>query len=376
MSDIKVLPVHTARQKHAFLTFPWKIYKNDPLWVPPLMSDRRKNTSPARGLFFKNGYAELFVAWRRGRPVGTIVCAEDKNNTETRGRGECMIGFFECVDDYAVAQALFDKATDWAHAHGLVNLYGTYNLDREEGRGILIEGRDRPPVSYCGHNPPYYQGFFERYGFLKDDEDGLAYIVKLDLSTPPVQHLMKLAEKVRSRKAIIIRGGNLQDIEGEIDNILELQNRGLAHFPTFTPYLRTDIEALVRPMLDILDPELVLFAEVDGKVVGWFPGVPNMNEVLHHINGLRHPWDYLRLLRYARLKPKTLAVKSVAVLPEYWDTGVGVLLFDEMARRAAAKGYEWIDLSVTGENNTDTFPLAHRMGAKIYKRYRFYRKQI
>jgi GNAT superfamily N-acetyltransferase len=376
MKPLTISPVRSPRDRRDFLTLPWRIYRHDPLWVPPLLPERRKTINPGRGLFFKNGYARLFVARRGGRTVGSLACAEDRNHTAAHGHGECMLGFFECVDDYAVAQALLDQAGDWARRHNLTSLYGTYNLDREDGRGILLEGRDRPPVSYCGHNPPYYPAFFERYGFRKDGEDGLAYIIRVDLSTPEIQHMLRLAEKIRQRKGITVRGGNLQDIEGEIDRILELQNRGLAHFPGFTPYTRASIEAMVLPMLDILDPELILFAEVDGKTVGWFPGVPNMNEVLAHINGLRYPWDYLRLLRYARLKPKTLAVKSVAVLPEYWDTGVGVLLFDEMARRAHAKGYEWVDLSVTGEDNTDTFPLAHRMGAKIYKRYRFYRKDL
>lgn len=376
MNAIEVLPVRTARQKRAFLTFPWKIYRRDPLWVPPLMSERKKAIDPARGLFFRNGYAELFVAWRRGRPVGTIVCAEDGDNTEARSCGECMIGFFECVNDYAVAEALFDRAAAWAREHGHVSLYGPYNLDREDSRGVLIEGRDLPPASYCGHSPPYYQGFFERYRFQKDGDDGLAYRIDVNLETPQIQHMLRLAEKISQRKEITVRGGNLADVDGEIDRILELQNRGLAHFPDFTPYTRASIEALILPALDIIDPDLILFAEVAGKTVGWFPGVPNMNEVLIHVNGLRHPWDYLRLLRYARLKPKSLAIKSVAVLPEYWDTGVGVLLFAEMARRASAKGYQWVDLSITGEHNADTFPLARRMGAKVYKRYRFYRKQL
>jgi hypothetical protein len=82
------------------------------------------------------------------------------------------------------------------------------------------------------------------------------------------------------------------------------------------------------------------------------------------------------LLRYARHQPKSIAIKSIVVPPEYWDTGVGVLLFAEMGRRAAAKGYRWADLSLTGEANTDTWPLAHHMGAKIYKRYRFYEKKV
>ena len=376
MSEIRVLPVTSAREKRLFLTFPWRIYKGDPLWVPPLLSERAKTIDPQRGLFFKDGYAELFMAWQNGKPVGTIVCAEDTSATKAKGAGECLVGFFECVQDYGVAEALFERATEWAGAHKLGSLFGTFNLDREESRGVLVEGRDRPPVSYCGHNPAYYQGFFEQYGFQKFGGDGLAYAININLNTPEIQHLMRLAEKIRQRKNIRVRGGNLKDIQGEIDIILELQNRGLAHMEDFTPYTRASIEAMILPALEFIDPELILFAEVDGKAVGWFPGIPNMNEVLIHLNGLRHPWDYLRLAKYARLKPKCLAVKSIAVVPEHWDTGAGVLLFDEMARRASAKGYQWADLSLTGEDNLDTFPLAHRMGAKIYKRYRFYRKEL
>jgi GNAT superfamily N-acetyltransferase len=376
MNNIQVLPVKTARERRTFLTFPWRIYKGDPLWVPPLLSERAKTIDPQRGLFFKDGYAKLFIAWQNGKPAGTIVCAEDRNNTRARGFGECMVGFFECVNDYQVAEALFNQVTMWAGDHGLVSLYGTFNLDREDSRGILIEGRDRPPTSYCGHNPQYYQAFFERFGFKKSGEDGLAYAIDLDLNNPEIQHLMRLADKIRQRRKITVRSGNLKDIDREIDNILNLQNRGLAHFADYTPYTRNDIEAMILPVLDIVDPELILFAEMDGKAIGWFPGVPNMNEVLIHLNGLRHPWDYLRLAKYARLKPKCLAIKSVAVVPEHWDTGAGVLLFDEMARRASAKGYKWADLSLTGDENPDTFPLAHRMGAKIYKRYRFYKKQL
>ena len=373
---IQVRPVSTAADRRRFLTFPWSLYRHDPLWVPPLLSERRRTLDPRRGAFFQDGYAELFLAWKDGRPAGTLCCAEDRGYSAARGHGECMLGFFECIDDFAVAEALFAAAADWAQAHTLSALYGTYNLDREDSRGILVEGRDRPPVSYCGHNPPWYPAFFERSGFEKMGSDSLAYAIDLDLSTREVQHLMRLAERVRARKQIRVRGARQEDVEGEIDNILELQNRGLAHFDDFTPYTRPQIEAMIRPMLKVVDPELVLFAEVNGQAVGWFPGVPNMNEVLIHLNGLRHPWDYLRLARYAGLKPRCLAVKSVAVVPEYWDLGVGVLLFDEMARRAAARGYRWLDLSLTGEDNLDTFPLAHRMGARIYKRYRSYRKTL
>jgi GNAT superfamily N-acetyltransferase len=377
MDTIQVRKVKLRREKNIFLTFPWHIYRGDPLWVPPLLPERRKGIDPQKGKFFEDGYADLFIAWKDGQPVGTISCAEDQSATRSRGWGECLVGFFECVDDYAVAEALFKQAEAWGSEHGLLRLLGTYNLDREESRGILIEGRDRPPAVYCGHGAQYYPGFFDRYGFTKFGGDGVAYAIGLDLNQPEVQHMLRLAEKIRQRKQnITVRGANLKDIDGEIDRIVELQNRGLAHMADFTPYTRAAIEAMILPMLDVVDPELVLFAEVDGQPAGWFPAIPNLNEIFIHLNGLRYPWDYLRLIKYSRYKPKSIAVKSVVVPPEYWDTGVGVLLFDEMARRAAAKGYTWADMSLTGEDNPDTGPLALRMGAKIYKRYRFYEKPL
>jgi GNAT superfamily N-acetyltransferase len=130
--------------------------------------------------------------------------------------------------------------------------------------------------------------------------------------------------------------------------------------------------------LRIADLDLILFAMVEGKNVGWFPGIPNVNETLIRANGLRRPWDFLRpdVLRLAlhRMRPaKCLSVKSILVLPEYWQSGVAILFFDEMRRRARAKGYTWVDLSLTGSENPYTPDLAARLGGRVYKRYRVYR---
>ena len=369
---IEIRPTQNSREKRAFLTFPWKIYRNDPLWVPPLLPERKKNTDPARGLFFKNGYADFFAAFKDGRMAGTICCSHE-NGGEA---GECSIGFFECIDDYAVAEALFQHAEGWAREHGLTLLCGTYNLDREDGRGILVEGFDRPPALICGHNPPYYGGFFERFGFHKRHDDGLAYAIDGNPDNPKIQRIIRLAEGVRKRKGFTVRSAKMDDLDNEIAVITLLQNRALEHLPGFVPYTRESVAAMLMPLVDMADPELVLFAEADGKTVGWFPAIPNFNEILIRLNGLRYPWDYLRALRYKNLKPKSLTVKAVAVLPEYWDTGAAIVMFAEMARRAIAKGYLWADLSLTGEDNPDTVDLARHTGAEIYKRYRFYKKEL
>ena len=369
---IEIRQVLGAAEKRRFLSFPWVIYRNDPLWVPPIFSEREKVTDPARGHFFKGGYADFYMAYKDGRLAGTLCCSHE----EAGDPSECSLGFFECVNDYDVAAALFHEAESWARKHGLSMLCGTYNLDREDGRGILVEGRDRPPALLCGHNPPYYSGFFERYGFGKRHDDGLAYAFPLDEGDARTQRLYRLAEKVRGRKTFVIREAHMHDVDAEIDIIMTLQNRGLAHLEGVVPYDRAAVEGMVLPLKDMADPELILFAEADGQAVGWFPAIPNYNEIIIHQGGLRYPWDYVKALRYGKLRPKCLAIKSVAVLPEYWDTGVAVLLFAEMIRRASSKAYKWMDLSLTGEENPDTWGILHHMGAEVYKRYRFYRKEI
>jgi GNAT superfamily N-acetyltransferase len=374
---IELRPLTTRREKRLFLTFPWNIYNGDPLWVPPLLSERANAIDPERGLFFKDGMAECFIAWKEGKPVGTICLAEDYNFTRSMGAPQCMFGFVECVDDYGVFEIMFDFAAGWAHQRGMTFLYGPYNLDREDCRGLHIEGRDRPPAILCGHQPAYYHGFYERYGFSKDGEDLLAYAIDLDASSPKIQRLFQLAERVRQRHPeFTVRAADLSDMEAEIERIVDLQNRALRHFPNYVPYTRNDIETMILPLLDVVDIDLVLFAEADGQPAGFFPGVPNFNELIIKLNGLRYPWDILRYLRHRNLQPACLAIKSAVVPPEYWDTGVAVLLFAEMGRRAIAKGYRWADLSLTGDENPDTWPLAHHMGAKIYKRYRFYKKEL
>ena len=163
---------------------------------------------------------------------------------------------------------------------------------------------------------------------------------------------------------------------GEIDNIHNLLNNALGHLEGSMPWFREEVEALVEPFTSIADPELILFAEADGKTVGWFPGIPNLAEHFQKVDGLRHFWRIPQLLWLMRKQPKSATSKSVLVLPEYHKRGAAVLLFDEMAKRAHAKGYQWADMSITSEDNPDTPELADRMGAYEYKRWQVFTKPV
>jgi GNAT superfamily N-acetyltransferase len=376
MSDLSIRPVSSGREKRLFLTFPYRIFKDDPLWVPPLLPDLAERLDPRRGVLLRQGEAQCFIAWRGNQPVGTICAALDRQANTERGANECIFGFFHFIEDFEVMRSLLDQAKAWAKARGLDSLAGPFNLDYEDGYGFLLQGRDRPPALLCGHTPPYYAEYADRYGLQALRGDNIAFALDLTTSSPRLDALAGMAVRVREKGRFTIRAADMQHWEEELERITVLLNLALAHLPDFRPWPREVVFNSLAPFRKIADPELILFAEENGQPIGWLPGLPNLNEALIHANGLRYPWDMLSLLWHARKQPRCLSVKSVLVRPEYWGSGVIVLLFDEMLRKARAKGYRWIDASLTSEDNPRTPALADRFGARLYKRYRVYQARV
>lgn len=377
MSKIEVRPIRSKKERDLFLTFPWKVYKGDPLWVPPLLPERRRNIDPARGYFFERGEAEFFIAWKDGVPQGTICAAEDPPTNRNRGTQECVFGFFDYLPEYDVFQALVEKAVDWGRTRGLNKLYGPWNLDYEDSYGVLINGYDRPPALMCGHSPPYYREYMDRYGFVPARAQNVALGIDLEEQKHHFERALRVAERIKKRKQIRIRDADFESWDEEIDRIHVLLNRALAHLGDHIGWRRERLESTLEPFRRIADPELILFAEVGGETVGFLPALPDLNEVLIHVNGLRHPWDYLKLWWYMTFHPpQTMTVKSMLVLPEYWNTGVAVMLYAVLAKRIMDRGYSWVDLSITSLDNPASVLIAQNHGAEIYKRWQVYHLPI
>ncbi|MFW5713448.1 MAG: GNAT family N-acetyltransferase [Brevefilum sp.] len=376
MPKITLKRVQNHLQRRKFATFPWKIYKDDPLWVPPLLPERMKQLNPKKGNFFSHGEADFFMAYRDGRLAGTIMAAVDHSSNQLRGLNDGMFGFFECINDQEVANYLFNAAVQWARARGLSRITGPFHQDYDSAYGVLIEGRDRPPAISCGHTPEYYEKLVTQYGFTPLRPDNIAFAVDISENTREFELLHKLASRAAARGTAVIREGRLDEWDKEADRIHYLLNKALAHLDDFVGWDRQALEDTLAPFKKYADPYLILFADVGDQTVGFFPGIPNLNELIHKINGLRYPWDIFKLLKYKNKQPAGLAIKSVLVLPEYWGTGVSLMLFSEMVKRAREKGFSWIDLSLTSEDNPKTPVLAERMGGKLYKRYRVYKVEI
>lgn len=376
MTDINIKKVESKQDQERFLAFPWTVYKNDPLWVPPLMPERRDQLNPDKSAFLKRGEADFFLAYKDGQIVGTICAAEDPPTNQKRGTKECVFGFFDYVEDFEVFTSLIETAREWGRKRGLDTLYGPWNLDYEDSYGVLIEGRDVPPVIMCGHTPAYYKDFMSQYGFVPARAQNIALRISLEES-PQYRRLLRLAERVKKQGRITVRPADFNQWEREVDNIHRLLGIALAHLDDSIGWHRESLERTLAPFKAIADPKLILFAEADGQTVGFLPGIPNLNEFFIKVNGLKHPWNYLQLLWMMKFnQPDCLSAKSVLVLPEYWNRGVVILLMEEMYHRAQEKGYKWIDMSITSADNPTSVLTAEKLGAEIYKRWQVYHYPI
>ncbi|MDI7275124.1 MAG: hypothetical protein QME94_04015 [Anaerolineae bacterium] len=374
---IDVRLVKTRSDLSTFVRFPWQIYRGDRNWVPPLISEREAYLTPGRNPSLRGADLALFLAQRRGRTLGTVAAFAGQRLGEQPADEVASFGFFETVDDLAVARALLDAARAWARERGKRTLRGPYNLTDMECPGVLIEGADCPPVMLAAHTPPYYATLLEQYGMEKYDDlyawrafrrqigDGLERVP---------EEIMRAAQVARGHGASV-RKVRLERWHEEIATAHELFNATLNHLPGFVPVSLAEFRRLADPMRQILDPDLALIAEVEGRAVGFCVSVPDVNRALMHLNGRLFPFGWLKLWWYAR-RIDVLTFKLMGVLSEYRLRGIDALLFVESLRAMMAKHYQWLDGSLTSERNPVVNLMAGRFGAERYKHYRVYEMAV
>lgn len=372
---ITIEKVQGRRALQQFVRFPWKVYRGDPNWVPPLLSERLDRLDPARNPFLSEAQVELFMARDGRQPLGTIASFVDWHSVRHSGQKIGGFGFFECLPDYAIAQGLLTAACDAQRAWGMDGIRGPTNFGPNDEPGVLIGGANCPPAMLEAHTPPYYRDFLERFGMTKDS-DSYAWRVPLQMfaqgqRTLPEQ-LLRVFDAARRRTDVRIRKIRLQDWDNEVDLACDLFNVTLQHLPDHVPTTRQTFRHMANQMRFLLDPDLALFAEVDGKVVGFLVAIPDFNYLLRRLNGHLFPFGWLKVYWYRR-RIDTVSFKLFGVLEAYRRRGIDVLLYLEAVRSAAAKGYQWLDGSLTSEANPTINRLAERLGAERYKHYRLYR---
>jgi hypothetical protein len=220
--EIEISQVSSRRDRDAFIKFQWRIYANDPAWVPPLIIERKTFLNPKRHPFYKHGDAALFLARHNGEIVGRIMASDDPNYNSLHQSNVGCFGLFECIDDPDVATALFQAAAGWLRKKGRTEIMGPIDYSTNYVCGLLIVGFQFAPTILTAHNPPYYRELIERCGFAKEKD---WYAWWFADPAKAAARLRPLAERFRKRWPVTIRAGNLKNIREESRRLRQIYNQ-------------------------------------------------------------------------------------------------------------------------------------------------------
>ncbi len=370
MSEIIIAPVSGKKELETFIRLPWKIYRDFPNWVPPLLFERRKILNTEKNPFYKHAQIELFIAYRGKEPVGRIAAIKNDMHLKYHNDGTGFFGFFECINDKEIASRLFDAAAGWIKARGLKSIMGPANPSSNDDWGLLIEGFEIPPAFMMPYNPPYYIELIESYGFRKE-KDLNGYKIT-DEGVVKVEKINRMVNAIRERYKIEIKKVNMRDYAGELKKVKFVYNRAWAPNWGFIPFTDEEIDAVAADMKPLIEPNLLLFVESEGKIIGFTLTLPDYNRILKEMNGRLFPFGFIKLLTGKR-KIDLARILTLGIIPEYQKKGIDALLYWELVKNAAEIGIRFGEASWILEDNEMMNKALLNIGGDLYKKYRIYK---
>lgn len=374
----RIQPVRGARDKREFIELPYRLYQNDPHWIPPLRIAQKDILNTQRHPFYRTSDVQMFIAERDGRVVGRIMAILNRAHNEFHGERAGFFGFFEVDNDAEAAAGLVEAARDWLRGHGAQVMRGPVNPSTNYECGLLVDGFDRDPMIMMTYNPPYYATFLEACG-LKKAMDLYAY----DIAASYFNHsdkLQRVAERLRKKDRITVRTIDKKNFASEVATVRRIYNDAWSRNWGFVPMSEAEFDHLAKDLKQLVDPRVAMIAEQetdDGRSipVGFFLAVPDINIALKKINGRLLPFGLLKLLWHSR-KISMIRIITMGAIRELQSMGMGSIFLDEIYRRAPAAGFPSGEMGWVLENNVLMNRSAELIGARLTKTYRIYEMPV
>jgi hypothetical protein len=375
MAQIHLQEVKTRVEWKEFLNLPWIIFEEDSCWVPPLLMEQRRLLNRKKNPYFQHCKYKAWIIYRASKTSGRILAYIDTSYNELYSESTGFFGFFECVNNQIIARDLFQTACEWLQQQGMNKVYGPINFSIGNECGVQINGFDYPPVVQMSYNPSYYQSLYERAGFT-GAHDLYAYLVndKLIKEGRILPRLQKITEKTLRKEGLTIRTINMKNFHAEIQHINSLFNDFMNKNWGFVPSTMEEMLFIAKAMKPIVDPEMIFFAEMNGRVIGYSLSIPDINQALAHINGKLFPFGLFKLLYYKK-KINRIRLMLLGVVEEYRTKGFDILFYYYTIVKGLERGYKEAELSWISEDNTVLISIVEKIGAKRYKTYRMYEKK-
>ena len=347
------------------------MYARDPHWVPPLRRDESRRLDRRANPFLDHADMNLWLAFDGEECCGRIAAIEDRAHNDFHRERLAWFGFFE-ARNHATAGELLATVEAWGRARGCSAVRGPVNPSLNESAGLLVQGFEDDPCLLMPYNPPAYRGFIEGHGYVKV-KDLLAW--SLDLTVPLGARIERLAERLRRHTDITVRRVDMKAFYRDVALMNDIYRSAWQDNWGFVPPTDAEMKQLATDLKPVVDPDLVLFAELRGRPIACAVALPDLNQVLKRMKGRLFPfglWHFLN--RRAIIKRARLVL--LGVLAGHRNVGLYPLLISEVHRRGVANGYTRGELSWTLEDNHAVNAGIVATGGSIYKKYRLYEKSL
>ncbi len=373
--SVVIRPVESRRDRRAFVELPFRLYANDPTWIPPLRVERRLYLNRRFNPFLQRGDVQLFVAERGGRVVGRISAHVDPRFNEQHEAPWGWFGFLEVDDDAEALDALLSAAEGWLRGRGMERMVGPADFTMNDGCGVLVDGFERPPMIRQNYNHRYLPALCEGAG-LEKAMDVFYWYLHISDRSGMLPVLPQLAADAREKHGMRIRRMSRRSLRRDLDLFAELYNDAWKDNWDFVPYTDEDLDAYAIDMQLVFDRDWFMVAEnAKGEAVGVAISPLDVNQVLKVMNGRLLPlgwWHFLRKSRYIdQIRVGFLGVKS-----EYQHTGVAALLYMQHFDNAAVLPVNHGEMGWMLETNIPMNRAMKAMNGRIVRRYRMYERRF
>ncbi|MCE1205942.1 MAG: hypothetical protein LWX00_00860 [Spirochaetia bacterium] len=369
--SIEIRKVTSNAELKAFITFPEKLYGDNPNWVPaPVFDDLntlRKDKNPA----FEFCEAEYWTAWKDGTMVGRIAGIINHRYIEKWGNKYARFGWIDFIENFEVASALVKTVEAWALEKGMDGVHGPLGFTDLDREGMLVEGFNEQATFATIYNFPYYPEFMERLGYKKDI-DWIEFQVQTPEAIP--EKVLRVNEILAKRSGVrIYEWKNKKELVAKFaDDIFELIDEAYADLYGTTPLSRKQVEVYIKQYLGFVDPRFTkVLVDQNEKLVGFGITVPNLSDALYKCKGRLFPLGWFWLLR-ALKKPSKIDMLLVAVKKEYLARGVVAILMTALNKSAIENGIKVSETNPELETNYQVHGLWKDYPKRQHKRRRVY----
>lgn len=373
--DIKV--VETKKDLKKFVKFPFKIFKDNPYWVPQLIREDMEIFDRGKNPAFESADAKLFLAYKDGELVGRIAGVLSHVANEKFKSKNLRFGWFDTIEDYEVASSLFQAVEKWGKELGMETLTGPHGFTDLDPEGMLIEGFDQLPTIAVIYNHPYYPEFTDRYGFEKD-VDWFEYKAYPPYETGMPEKLLRIGEKLKQRTSMkVLTFNKKKDLKPIIEDVFTVVDEAFSDNYGTVPITRKQIKYYVRKYFPMVDKDLLkVVANKDGEVVGFMLTLPSLSKGFQKAKGRLLPFGWYHILKAARGKNNIVDFYLAGIKKKYQGVGTDLLIVLALSKEIMKRKFEWVESNPELENNTKVRAQWKYYNSTNHKKRRIYKKKI